>query len=277
MVRELDRGRVLLQSGRALEAVQALEPLVAKEPRNYPVLAELGTALLAAGVLDRSIEIYRSAEALRPDYGLSSANLARALRAKAAALDGASPGAPGPRVGDPRASALRDEAAAAFEKALDLHARDSESYFRYAQLELERSRVAAARDVLARAERADAGDPEIYLLMGRIEASRGETARARSCFEKVLALDARSGAGHEALGRLDFAAGDARAAEAHYARALDLAPSAEIAKTLGAIRLYSLSDREGALVAFRRAAQLARDPSEAREIADAIRELQANP
>ncbi len=266
IVRDLDRARELLQAGKPTDAARILEPLARAEARNFPLRATLGSSLLASGSFDRAIEIHRATVALSPDYGIAHANLAGALRAKAASLGGGK---------DPRASALNDEAAAELDRALRLNPRDSESYLRAAELEVDRSRTAAARDILARADAADAGDPEIYLLLGKLQATLGDTAKARAAFKKVLDFDPRSGEAHESLGRLAYLANDPRTAAEHYAKALELTPTVAIAKTLGSIRLYALKDRSGALDAFRRAATLTRDPAELREIEDAIREAEA--
>ena len=174
-----------------------------------------------------------------------------------------------------RAAALREEAAAAYLKALELNSRDSQSYFDLALLELERMEPARALAVLERADKADAGDPEIYLLTGRLAQAAGDASRARIAYERALALDARSGAAHEGLGRLDYAGGDMRGAEAHYARALELAPSVSVARTLGAIRLDAFDDRAGALSAFRLALQMAGAGPDAAALAEVVRELEA--
>ncbi len=243
-MRELDRARALLQSGDPAGASRLLLPLAARDARNFPLLCTLGAAHQAAGAFDAAIEAYRRAAALRPDYGLSHSGLAGALRARAASLDGAAPGAPGrarDSAAQAQADALRLEAAGEYEKALALDPRSSDDYLAYAELELERSRPGPARAVLERADRADALDPELALLAGR----------------------------------LAFAAGDARRAEALYARALELAPTVATARTLGAIRLDALDDPAGALAAFRRALELARGGPEARELEELLRELEA--
>lgn len=273
IVRSLDRARALLQGGRSEEAARALEAVAGEDERNFPVLATLGSAYISAGDYDRAIEIHRRTLALRPGDGLPHANVAGALRAKAASLDGARPGEPGKGRADARAATLREDAAKEYEHTLRLAPRDSESYLGYARLELERSRPEAARVILRRAHGAAAADPEIYVLQGRVEAALNETRGARTAFERALAMDPRSGEAHEGLGHLDYEAGDARAAEAHYARALELDPSASRAKTLGAIRLYALSDREGARAAFRRALALSPDAAGAKEIAEILRDL----
>lgn len=276
IVRTLDRARILLQKGDARAAARALEPVAAEDGRNFPVLATLGAACIEAGLYDRGIEVHRKTLALRPSDALPHSNLAGALRAKAASLDGASPGQAG-RPGEPRAAALRDEAAHEYEAALKLSPRDSESYFGYAQLEIERSRSQAARSVLARAHTAGASDPEMYVLQGRVEAALGDEGGARTAFERAVALDPRSGDAHEGLGHLDYEAGKAQDAAAHYARALDVAPTAARAKTLGAIRLYALSDKEGARAAFRRALELSPAAADAREITEILRDLDSAP
>jgi choline-sulfatase len=275
--RDLDRARVLAASGKPREAIKILEPIAARDPRNFPVISSLASALLGAGEYDRGIEMHRRNVAARPDYELSHSNLAGALRGKAASLDGATQGVPGTKGVVPAASALRDEGAKEYEQALRLNSRDSESYLGLANLELERAQPQAAASVLQRAVVAQAMDPEIYVLLGRIKGYLGDQDGARSAFNQALGLEERSAEAHQALGQLDFSAGDPKSAEAHYARALALAPSADIARTLGAIRLNALNDRPGALAAFRRALQLLPEGGEAQEMRDMIKDLESGP
>ena len=54
-----------------------------------------------------------------------------------------------------------------------------------------------------------------------------------------------------------YDAGDFAGAASYYDRAFLARPTASLAKTLGAIRLYQLNDREGARAAFTRAIALA--------------------
>ncbi|MCB1033889.1 MAG: tetratricopeptide repeat protein, partial [Acidobacteria bacterium] len=64
-----------------------------------------------------------------------------------------------------------------------------------------------------------------------------------------------------------------RAAEL-YRRLLALEPSrGELWKTLGAIELYALGQREEARKSFRRALELELDPGERREIEELVQEL----
>jgi len=188
---------------------------------------------------DAAVATYRGVTERAPENALAWFDLGNAYAAKGAQDDAAFAGAK-----------------AAYEHALTLFPRHADTYLNYAALCAARKKPEDARGVLLRGRSAGVADPTLETELGALEIARRDAASARAAFTRALALNPREPVALEGLGKLDYAAGQYQKAAEDYARALEAKPSASLAKTLGAIRLYQLQDKPGALEAFTRALAL---------------------
>jgi tetratricopeptide (TPR) repeat protein len=234
---DLDTARLALQTGRPGDALQPLQRLLAKNPGNVPAMLALGQAQLGLGKPADAVATFRKVTSASPNNSLAWFELGNAEAASAAT--------------DPAAHAA---ARGAYERALALSPRHAETYLSYAALLA--TRPDEALRILQRARQLEVADPVIEAELGVLELMRGQTAAARTAFERALALNPRQVEALEGLGKIHYAAGEYREAAGFYGRAVEVAPSAALAKTLGAIRLYQLDDRAGARTAFERALAL---------------------
>lgn len=258
-LKDLDAARRDLQLGNPADGVPKLERLLARNPRNVNATLTLVQCLLASGNADRAATAARRAVDLGPENDLAWFNLANALAEKSRQ--------------DARGA---DEARSAYERALSIDPRTADVYLAYAAFAARREGTEGARRVLERGRSAGVSDPDLETELGLLELARGAASEARAALERAIVLNPRQTAALTALGKLAFDAGRFRDSAAYYGRALDASPSAAMAKTLGAIYLHKLDDREGARRAFRRALALMRpgdpDATTVREILEEIDE-----
>jgi len=236
---DLDAARRAIQLGDPKDAIAPLERLLGKNPNNIPARLALGQAQLATGRSADAVATYRAVTDLAPANALAWFDLGNAHASTAARDDAA------------YASAKR-----AYDRALALSPRHADTYLNYAALLAVRQAPEDSRKLLMRAREAGVADPTIETEIGVLESSRNDDAAARGAFERAIALNPRQPEALEGLGKLAYAAGRPADAAGYYERALDAQPSAALAKTLGAIRLYELKDKPGARAAFSRALAL---------------------
>ncbi|HZN55482.1 MAG TPA: sulfatase-like hydrolase/transferase [Candidatus Polarisedimenticolaceae bacterium] len=250
---DLDAARRAIQLGDPKDALPPLTRLLERNPANIPARLALGQAQLATGRAAEAVATYRAVTDLAPANALAWFDLGNAHAAQAAKDD-----------------AAFAEAKRAYERALVLAPRHADTYLNYAAVLAVRRAPDESRKLLLRARDAGVSDPTIETEIGVLEAARGEPAAAKAALERAIALNPRQPEALEALGRLAYEAGRHADAALYYERALDAHPSAALAKTLGAIRLYELADKPGARAAFTRALALSPpgDPD-----ADALRAL----
>jgi len=278
-----EEARRLQHDGKGSEAVLILREIIARNPANVMALAALGSSLAATGDLDGAIETARHVVALNPRLDMAYQNLGVALGTKAILLSrrsGAPEAAAGSQQGTQAGGGAEDEgwrfareAAAAFERALQISPRYAETILAWARMNIELLRPDEARSVLLRGRAARIEDPDLELELGRIDAARGDLRSAADALERSLALNARSEDANELAGRVWFQLGEYGKAADRYGLALDLSGRADLARTLGSIRLYKLDDPRGALVAFRRALELDPDGPESESLREIIHQL----
>lgn len=256
-IADLDAGRKALQLGDPKDAVAPLERLLARNPDNVPALLTLGQATLAGGSPDRAEALFRRALAANPDNEVALYNIANAQSERGRT--------------DP---AARAAAKATYERVLTKNPRHVDAYLAYLALLAGERKLDATLEVFARAKAAGVQDPTIELEAGLLALLRGKPDEAREALERCIALDPGESRALEALGRIHYMRKEPALAAGYYARALEVAPSSGLAKSLGSIRLYDLGDRDGALEAFRRALALAPpgDPDR-EELGALVREL----
>lgn len=236
---DLDAARRAVQTGDPKDALEPLARLLAKNPGNIPARLLLGQAQLGSGRADDAVATYREVTTLAPNNPLAWFDLGNALAGKAASDESAF-----------------DEAKRCYERALTLSPRHADTYLNFAALQAGRRDPDGARKTLLRARSAGVADPTIESELALLETVRKDTTAARAAFERALALNPRQLEALEGMGKLAYASGEYVKAAGYYDRALSAHPTAAFAKTLGAIRLYQLSDRTGARAAFARALEL---------------------
>lgn len=256
---DLEAGRRAAQTGKPRDGIAPLERLLSKNPRNVPALLALTQCRLGAGDTDKAIETIVRARDLAPDNALIYFHLGNALAVKART--------------DPKA---KDAARDAYERSLALNPRSAEAWLNFLAFLGESKDGAGMRRLLDRAEKEGIQDPDLAADAGLLRLADGDTTGGTAALDRALALNPRQPLALEAMGKLAYERKDFKAAESYYARALDAEPSAALAKTLGAIRLYDLQDRDGARDAFRRALALSPpgDPETA-DLREMLRDLDA--
>jgi arylsulfatase A-like enzyme/Flp pilus assembly protein TadD len=239
LLHDLDAARRAVQLGDPENALTPLTRMLAVNPGNIPARLLLGQAQLALGRTDEAIATYGTVSRLAPKNALAWFDLANAWSRKSAK--------------DPSALA---RATSSYERALALSPRHADTYLNLAALHASNHDSALARQTLLRARSASISDPTIETELGLLEWARKDNTAAREAFTRAVALNPRQLEALVGLGQLSYAAKDFETAAGYYARALEAQPESGTAKTLGAIRLYQLNDREGARAAFMRAVAL---------------------
>jgi tetratricopeptide (TPR) repeat protein len=100
-------------------------------------------------------------------------------------------------------------------------------------------------------------DPDLETALGMLAHRRGDSAAARAAFERAVALNERAAKALEGLAEIAVDEESFDAAADYYSRALQSAPSFELARRTGTLLYYELDRPFAALEAFKLAAELA--------------------
>ena len=237
---DLDSGRRALDRRNPAAGIPPLERLLSRNPQNVPGMLALGRCYLATGNVDRAISLFRRAIEIHPGDDVAHYELAQGLARRAST--------------DPTAG---PEARTAYERALDLNPRLADAYLGYVSFLYGQGEVSAAAAIFRRARAEGVRDPDLETEIGLLALSRGDLDGAQAAFENAVALNEYAARSLEELGEIAYLEGDFETAEKHYAQALESQPSVELAKTLGALRLFELDRPQGALEALQLAIKLA--------------------
>jgi arylsulfatase A-like enzyme/Tfp pilus assembly protein PilF len=237
---DLETGRRALDRGNPAAAIPALERLLSRNPQNVPAMLLLGRSYLATGNVDRAVTLFRRALEAHPEDPVAHLHLAGALARKSST--------------DPTAGPA---ARAEFDRALQLNPRLADAYLGYVSFLYGQGEVGAAAALFRRARAEGVRDPDLETEIGLLSLTRGDLDGARAAFENAVALNEDAARALQELGDIAYLDGDFETAEEHFARALESRPSVELAKTLGALRLFELDRPQGALEAFQLAVELA--------------------
>jgi len=248
-IADLDAGRRAYQTGRPAEGIEPLKRLLGRNPENVPALLSLAMCYLGAGMTESAVEADRQALEIAPDDDLVHFNLANAL----AMLGQTSP-------------AALAEARLHYERAVQLNPRFADAYLNYASLLQRAESDDAALAVLERARSAGIRDSELETRIGVIELKRGKVEAAKQALRRGLELNPRAAGPLEAMATIAQRQERYEEAAHYFERLLEVHPTAQIAFTLGSIRLDHLGDKAAARVAFERALALSGpdDPVRAR-------------
>jgi tetratricopeptide (TPR) repeat protein len=128
--------------------------------------------------------------------------------------------------------------------------------------------------VLDTALRAGSHEPEIFLERGVSRAEAGNLDSALADFREAARRAPANPVPLENAARTAYDLKRFRDASLLYEQLLRIAPNrADLWKTEGAIYLYELEDRDGALRCFRRALLLETDPGEKAKLEGLVKEL----
>jgi len=261
LLADFEAARRAVELGDPKDAVPLLTKLLAANPGNVPARLVLGQAQLATGRPDDAVATYRAVTTLAPNNNLAWFDLGNAYAGNAVKDD-----------------AAFAEAKRAYDRALALEPRHADTYLNYASMLASRRDPEEARKMLQRARTAGVMDPTVETSLGMLEAGRKDQPAARAAFQRALLLNPGQPEALEAMGQLSYAAADYPQAADYYTRALAARPEARIAKTLGAIQLYQLNDREAARATFVKAVTLS--PADDPDITDLkvmVEELSRSP
>ena len=116
--------------------------------------------------------------------------------------------------------------------------------------------------------------PNVFLERGLVHAEAGRLEPALADFREAARRAPTDPVPLENAARASFALGRAREAAIHYETLLRIAPGrVDVWKTLGAVYLEALDDREAARRAFREALRLESDPRERGRLETALSDL----
>ncbi len=204
-------GTLLLETGRAPEAMADLERAVALKPDLPEGQFNLGNALRAAGRLDEAVGRYEAALRARPDYPEAEDNLGTTLAA----------------LGRPAEAILHVRA------ALRLRPRYPEAEVNLGTI-LQPTRPAEAIACFEAALRIDPDDFAAHYNLGIALRAVGRLPASIAEYEAALRLQPRSASAENNLGVALVDAGRGGEAIAHYQAALRISPAnAEIENNLG--------------------------------------------
>jgi tetratricopeptide (TPR) repeat protein len=237
----LEKASRELQIGDPKKGISLLNPLLEKNPENMQARLILALCHLASGDIEHSIILLRQAVSDSPESDLTHYNLANALMEKWHKKN---------------EKEVYEEARKEFEHVLELNPRHADAYLNYASLLSANREEEKAYQLFLKARQAGVADPEMEIQLGFMEISRGSPSSAGEAFNRAITLNPRASQALEGLGRVAYAKEQFPLAADYYARALKISPSADLAKTLGSIRLYNLNDMEGARKAYLMALKL---------------------
>ncbi len=245
-----------VEAGRCAEAEPALARILAANRDNVPALNMAGICRMGAGDLEGALGLFRRAEAVNPLSAIAHADAAGCLL---------------------RLGRLR-EAERAYRAALAVAPAMPQAVVNLAHLLRTRGRRREALEVIQAGLEAGPPHPRVLLERGLIRAESGRVEEALADFRRGLELDPGDQDLLENAARACYELGRFRRAVELYLRLAAGRPRDPGPwKTVGAIRLHRLGDREGALRAFRRALGLERDPGERRKLEALIRDLGEGP
>lgn len=245
LARDLHLAADLVQQQRCAEALPKLQPIIARDPHNFPALTLAGNCLQTAGRPRDALPLFRRANEENPLSAVPVVNIASALR----------------QLGQ------TSEAEREYRRALTLDPALAEAATNLARIERESGRLSAARGTLESALRAGAHSAELHLELGTAAAEAGDLSRALSAFREASRRDPTNTVALENAARAAFQLGKPKDAAILYEQLLRIDPKRlESWKTLGAIYVYELGDAPAAAAAFRQALRLEQDPTERQKL-----------
>ena len=254
LVTAAHRASELAADGRCSEALEALRPVLRRAPHAVAPANLAGMCLLRQGEVERALGLFRRAARLAPALAAPHANAGGALL----------------RLG------RRTEARQELELALRLDPAEGSAAAALARLHREEGETLKAVEVLENAIAAGAREAEVFLELGISRAVLGRLPRAMDAFREAARRDPTSIVALENAARAAYHLGRVRESAGFYRRALRVAPDRwDLWRTLGAIYLDVLDDRDEALRCFRRALANAPPGPDRATLEEMVRQLRA--
>ena len=252
VARDLHAATQTVQEGHCDQALPRLQAIVKQDPHNFPALSLAGFCLRQAGRTESALNLFQRAEKENDLNAVPIADAAGCL------LD----------------LGRRPEAEKEFRRALTLDPAQATAASALARMLRQRGDRKGAEAVLDTALRAGAHEPEIFLERGVARAEAGNLESALADFREAARRAPANPVPLENAARTAYDLKRFRDASLLYEQLLRIAPNrADLWKTEGAIYLYELEDRDGALRCFRRALLLETDPGEKAKLEGLVKEL----
>jgi arylsulfatase A-like enzyme/tetratricopeptide (TPR) repeat protein len=241
-----------VQEGHCDQALPRLQAIVKQDPHNFPALSLAGFCLRQAGRTESALNLFQRAQKENDLNAVPIADAAGCL------LD----------------LGRKAEAEREFRRALALDPAQAAAASSLARMLRQRGDRKGALEVLDTALKAGAHEPEIYLERGVARAESGSLESALTDFREAARRAPANPVPLENAARTAYDLKKFRDASLLYEQLLRIAPNrADLWKTEGAIYLYDLEDRDGALRCFRRALLLETDPGEKAKLEGLVKEL----
>jgi tetratricopeptide (TPR) repeat protein len=222
-VAENNLGNVLMDKGRADEAIACLEKALELQPDFALAHNNLGNALLRKGRVDEAIAQYQKTLVLKPDYANACNNLGTAFRQKG----------------------LLDEAIACYRNALKIHPHHAKAHNNLGDVLLQQGQVDEAAAHFQKAVEIQPDFADAHHNLGVIMMQKGRVDEASGYFKKVVELRSEDAEAHNNLGFCLMQAGRADEGVGHFQRSLEIRPGfAEAHNNLGVVLLEKGRVRE---------------------------------
>jgi arylsulfatase A-like enzyme/Flp pilus assembly protein TadD len=252
IARDLHAATQTAQEGHCDQALPRLQAIVKQDPHNFPALSLAGFCLRQAGRNESALNLFQRAE---KENDLSAVPITDAA---GCLLD----------------LGRKPEAEKEFRRALALDPAQAVAASALARMLRQRGDRKGAEAVLDTALRAGAHEPEVYLERGVARGESGNLEGALADFREAARRAPANPVPLENAARTAYDLKRFRDASLFYEQLLRIAPNrADLWKTEGAIYLYELEDRDGALRCFRRALFLETDPGEKAKLEGLVKEL----
>jgi tetratricopeptide (TPR) repeat protein len=195
-------GTLLLQKGRAADAIAHFQDALAIQPKAADIHSNLGGALLGQGRVEEAIAHFRQALTIQPDSVQAHNNLGNVLLQQGHA----------------------DEAVAHFQKAVELQPDAAITHASLGGALLQAGRLDEAIAQLRKALELQPGLANAHMSLGNALLGKGQVNEAIAHFQKAVELQPGLAGAHHNLGNALFQAGRTDEAVAHFQEALAIQP-----------------------------------------------------
>jgi choline-sulfatase len=227
--RQFERALALVNTGRARDALPALQALAARFPSGPVFQTTYAQALMKSGKATAALERYRAAAARWPNDALMFHDMAVAARA----------------------AGQIDEARRAEQAALALDSTSAAAMNGLGLLEVDAGRPAEAATAFTRAANADPSNASYWTNLGNARRALGDVAGAESAYRRALDADATYADAANGLGVLLVQQRKAADAIPWFERALQSSPDFYEARLNLGIAYQQSGDRAKAAAVYR--------------------------
>ena len=231
IVRLTEAHKLLRDDGDPEKALRVLQEVVARDPGVVDVWHMIGVEHTRRDNIERAIEAFKQAVALKPDYALAVASLARAYR----------------ELG-------RDEdALIGYRRLAELTPQDGQVPYEMAEIFLARGELGEAEAHLGKALSLEPTLPAARNALGALRLQQGRLDEAEREIRTALAQKPDLSLAHFNLALIAEERGDLQAAVAEYRKEIELQPDSYRAQFNLGIAYGKLGDQGAQLKAFQQA------------------------